>query len=211
MSWTRSYARGTPPSLLEAATELEAATTVGLRVAPLEEVDGYLGGSATSLSVTLTSAPSSATEAEIDAWAAAHAGTPVPTPTLVALYTLPDAVLGIGWGALGGAVIPPALVVPDLSTMVWRVAFQLKSTSLGPAPQIRLRESIPGGASTLLSDTINLPDTGGVWQLVTFDTVTPCSPSPVGQPGNVYELEGQLNGATTAQIADVTVCMMRMD
>lgn len=105
------------------------------------------------------------------------------------------------WQALGGVAVNASFFTPDLTQAFGIVQFDAKA--VGTTAQLRLVEVDEDGNARALSDLFVIPESNK-WRNRKFQT----SQVP-GSGDYVYEIQGRLNGATSALIRYCSVVLVR--
>jgi hypothetical protein len=109
------------------------------------------------------------------------------------------------WDDVGGVITSPDFFIPNLTRAFARVVGQYSTQ--GSGAELRLKETQTDGTERIMSEVRALPDTGGVWlHLPSFNTNVPPA---AGQ--NLYQLEGRLNGATSASLRYTSMSLMELE
>jgi len=103
------------------------------------------------------------------------------------------------WEEAGGAVTNISFFLPDVTKAWGRFSVDVKTNGAGAKLRV-IRQS--DGAVCTAAD-IDIPDTGGTWQIVSFWANQNQPPGP-----DRFVLQGFLNGATDFQVRDCAVSLM---
>ncbi len=155
--------------------------------------------------IVWSATPSSAEQSAASATVAAHVTTAMAfrlhaPATIVPGEVAVTATVGL-WQVLGGVVTRPDFFGP-LANLFGRCVLEYRST--GGTLKMRLVERKPGSTEVVVSaDPKVLADTGGLWTVARFDTITALRANT-----NVYRLEAQLNGAVSADVRFVSLSLL---
>lgn len=139
----------------------------------------------------------------LDGVVAAHQGVPLPYPLFRASSKVmcgERAVAEQTWETVGGVVTDVAFFVSDVDKAWGRLSGEVKVS--GSGAQVRMIRVSDGA---LCSEVIDVPDTGGDWQILSFWA----NQNQVDGSAR-YELQGQLNGATSLELRDYAISLMEL-
>lgn len=173
----------------------------------LEILDAALGPSSLSVDgeivVAFDAALSADDETALSAVVASHQGNPLTVIHLRETISFVQAERGVtaaagSWEILGGVVTRPSFF-GDVAKQLGRVTAMVQATAGagGEMPLFRVVEDDGTSVRELTSVPAELPDTGGSWSPIIFNTDVPPSDATVEYE---YRIEGSLNGAVDFRI-----------